>query len=67
MEKFRIKSPTIALFKDDGRQVAYKVPEGATVTVKGELNEDKVVEVICDEKTVLMFTEDIRARGERLD
>ena len=68
METFRIKTPTIALFQEDGRQVAHMVPEGATVTVKREKgNEDKFVEVIWDEKKVLMSTRDIRARGERLE
>ena len=66
--KFRINTPTIALFLEDGRQVARTIPGGAEVIVSDEnaLQENKLIEVQWAEKRVRMFAQDIRARGERV-
>ena len=45
------KSPTIALFLEDGRHVAHVVPEGAVITIESE--------------TFTMFTQDLRSRGKK--
>ena len=67
-DKYRIKSPTIALFLEDGRHVAHKVPAGSVITVESTtFNGDKLIGVLWAEKDVMMFTQDIRARGEKLD
>jgi hypothetical protein len=66
-DKYRIKSPTIALFLEDGRHVAHIVPKGTIVTVQTEtFNGDRMIEVLWSEKTVMMFTQDIRTRGEKV-
>jgi hypothetical protein len=66
-DKYRIKSPTIALFLEDGRHVSHVVPEGAVVLVDGKtFNGDRLVEVLWAEKLVMMFTQDIRTRGEKV-
>ena len=67
--KFRINTPTIAVFLDEGRQVARTIPGGAEVTVGDEnaVQENKLIEVQWAEKRVRMFAQDIRARGEKLD
>jgi hypothetical protein len=57
--------PTIALFFEEGRQVAHTVPEGAVVRVAG-LDGDKLIEVVWEGQTILMFAQDIRSRGERV-
>lgn len=68
MEKFRIKSRTIALFSEDGRQVAHTIPKGATVFVEGEnFIGKRFVEVVWNETKVVMFAQDIQSRGERVD
>ena len=63
--RYRINSPTIALFEEDGRHVANTVPAGAIIDIKGESSDgDKLLEVIWDGKPVMMFTQDLRKRAE---
>ena len=64
-ETFRLNTPTIALFFEDGRQVARTVPQGAVVQVN-TLEGDKLIEVEWEGRTILMFAQDIRTRGERV-
>ena len=67
-EKYLISSPTIALFLEDGRQVAHLVPEGAMIRTDGKpFNGNKLIEVTWAEKIVMMFTQDLRARGKKID
>ena len=68
LDKYRIDSPTIALFLEDGRHVAHMVPKGATITIEGEtFNGDKLVEVTWSDKVVMMFTQDLRSRGKKME
>ena len=67
-DKYRIKSPTIALFLEDGRHVAHMIPADSIVVVQAEeLNGDRLIEVLWAEKLVMMFTQDIRTRGLKID
>ncbi len=67
-ERYRIKDPTIAMSHDDGRGVAYTVSVGAIVELRdGPLDGDKLVEVMWNGKPVMMFTQDLRLRAERID
>jgi hypothetical protein len=67
-ERYLICSPTIALFLEDGRHVAHLVPEGATISVDGKtFNGNKLIEVTWAEKIVMMFTQDLRTRGKKVD
>jgi hypothetical protein len=67
-EKYLICSPTIALFLEEGRHVAHLVPEGAMISIDGKtFNGNKLIEVIWAEKIVMMFTQDLRTRGKKLD
>jgi len=67
-DRYRIKRPTIALFLEDGRHVAHMVPEGTVITVQTEtFNGDRLIEVLWAEKNVMMFTQDIRSRGVKID
>jgi hypothetical protein len=63
---FRLTSPTIALFPEDGRHIARTVPFGAVISAD-ELDGNKLVEVTWDNQRILMFAQDIRARGEAVD
>ena len=66
--KYRINTPTIALFIEEGRQVARTIPGGTEVTVdESAISVDRLIEVRWRETTVMMFAQDIRARGEKLD
>ena len=65
--KFRINVPTIALFTEDGRQVARKIPVGSEIRVdETDIEDNKLIEVRWIATTVMMFSQDIRARGEKI-
>jgi hypothetical protein len=65
--KYRIKSPTIALFSENGRHVPRTVPAGAVVEIKSlALDGNRLVEVMWDGRNVMMFSQDIQSRGERV-
>lgn len=66
--KYRIMSPTIALFPVNGNhQAARTVPAGSVITINDSLlNENKLVEVTLQGTTVQMFAQDVRARGEQV-
>jgi len=67
-ERYLICSPTVALFLEDGRHVAHLVPEGATIRVDGKtFDGNKLIEVTWAEQIVMMFTQDLRARGKKID
>ncbi len=60
-----ITNPTLALFEEGGRHVAYTVPTGTVITLDSKAFEcDKPVNVAWDGKTVMMFAEDLRLRAE---
>ena len=66
--KFRIETPTIALFTEEGRQVARAIPGGSEILVDEAILEmDKLIEVRWLDNTVMMFSQDIRARGQKVD
>jgi hypothetical protein len=67
MGRYRITNPTLALFHEDGRHIAKTVPSGATITIEsGAFDGEKLVSVTWDGKSVMMFTEDLRVRAERV-
>jgi hypothetical protein len=67
-ERYLIHSATIALFFEDGRYVSHVVPEGTMVSLDGKtFNGNKLMEVIWNEKAVMMFTQDLRSRGKKID
>jgi hypothetical protein len=67
-QKYRIKSPTIALYENIDHHAADLVPVGAIVRVDSSaLDGDKLVEVIWDGRSVMMFTQDLRRRAEAVD
>jgi hypothetical protein len=56
------------LFLEDGRQVAHLVPEGALIRTDGKpFNGNRLIEVTWAEKVVMMFTQDLRTRGKKID
>ena len=62
--RYRINSPTIALFHEDGRHVAHTVPAGAFINVdSAAFDGDKLVDVTWNGKKVMMFTQDLRSRS----
>ena len=66
--KYRIATATIALFFEEGRRVAHTVPAGATVAAES-LDGDKLVDVVWTERNekIMMFAQDIRRRGTKIE
>ena len=62
---YRLKRSTIALFDQDGRHVARRLPEGAVISVEG-MEEKDLVEVTWEEKKIRMYAQDIRERAEKV-
>jgi hypothetical protein len=61
-----MKSPTLAILPQD--HVPVMIPKGGEVEVlDGPLNGNRLVDVHWEGKTVMMFTYDVRDRGERLE
>jgi len=67
-ERFRMKTPTLAIMAQDGAKIPVMIPKGAEVEIlDGPLNGNRLVDVRWEGKTVMVFTNDIRDRGERLE
>jgi hypothetical protein len=65
--KYRITSPTLGLFLEDGRHVAHTIPEGMIVRVDCKtFDRDKLVNVTWQGKQVMMFAQDLRSRAMAL-
>ena len=66
--KYRIKSSTIALFVENGSRIARTIPAGAIVEIENSSSLlDGLVEVIWEERKAMMFAQDVRSRGERIE
>jgi hypothetical protein len=67
-ETYRITSPALVLFQENERHVSHMIPRGAVVSFDARtFNGDKLVEVLWDGRVVLMFTQDLRLRGEKIE
>jgi hypothetical protein len=67
-QRYRMKTPTLAITANDDQNTPITIPRGDVVeVVDGPLDGDRLLDVQWDGKTVMMFTTDIRERGERLD
>ena len=57
----------MVLFLKDGHYVAETIPEGTGITLEGAtFNGNKLIEVVWEGKVVMMFTQDVRLRAERV-
>ena len=65
-ETYRLTSATIALFSEEGRQVARFIPFGGLIHVRHSLDGNSLIEVVWEGQTVMMFAQDVLARGERV-
>jgi hypothetical protein len=67
-DTFRITSPTVVLFLEDGGHVSRMISKGELITINSEtFNGNKLVEVLWEGRAVMMFTQDLRARGEKIN
>jgi hypothetical protein len=67
-KRYRLKSPTLAIVVLDGHSVPITIPTGSVIQIKhGPLDGERLVDVEWDNRTVSMFTIDLRDRGEELE
>jgi hypothetical protein len=65
IERFRLKSITIALFELGDRNVVDLVPAGTIIEIdRVNLGGNQLIEVIFNGKRAKMFTQDLRDRAE---
>jgi hypothetical protein len=66
-DTYLITSPTVSLFLEGARHVSRTLLKGALVQIESEtFNGNKLVEVLFEGKVVMMFTQDLRSRGEKV-
>jgi hypothetical protein len=66
-QHYRMRTPTLAIILHDGHMVPLTIPKGGEIEViGGPADDDRLLDVTWEGKTVLMFTIDIRGRGERV-
>ena len=62
---YRLKIPTLAIMTVDGQKIPVTIPLGGTVEViNTDINGNRLVDVTWEGRTVIMFTTDLRERGE---
>ena len=65
--RYRITTPTIAISSSDGLRKTVTVPADSTVTISESLRDgDHLIDVVWNDENYLMFTQDLRERGEEL-
>jgi hypothetical protein len=66
--RYRLTNPTMAMVQEDGHHVSLTVPSGSIIEVDGEaFNGEKLVDVYWDSRKIMMFTQDLRSRTERVE
>jgi hypothetical protein len=63
-ETYRLDSAILSIHSHDGQRTPIMVPEGATITtITGPLDGLRMIDVIWENKTVMMFTVDVEERA----
>ena len=64
-DKYCFKRATLAIIVVDGHNIPMTVPVGGTVEViDADINGNRLVDVLWDGERIMMFTVDLRERGE---
>jgi len=66
MKRYRIKSPTISVLRQEGKDFAVTIPAGAVLEVQARFSTDPMVEVRWDGRNYQMFVVDLLERSEEL-
>jgi len=63
-KRFTLRKETLALQVAEGKRTAVHIPSGATIkVVSGPKNDDGIVDVLWEGRTIAMFLVDVEARG----
>jgi len=70
-ESYRLNAETLGITHMEPPRTAVMVPKGGIVTilaiVAGPLAGNRMIDVIWNGKTVMLFAQDLRKRGELVD
>ena len=69
-QSYRLKTPTLGMLTLDtsGHQIPITLPLNAVVRPESDsLEEDRLIEVIWQGTTLMMFAQDLRVRGEPVE
>jgi hypothetical protein len=65
---YRVRETTFAILTLDGSRISITLPVNAIVLlIDGPLDGHRLVEILWEGKTLLMFTQDLRSRCDALD
>jgi hypothetical protein len=67
-ERYRLTTPTLAIWSRDGHRIPMTIPNGGIVRVTGATYDDRqLVDIEWEGKKLLMFAVDLRDRGELVE
>ncbi len=64
---FKLNRPTLGMSVIDGVKIPVLIPQDATLTLSREIEENQLVDVIWEGRSVTIFSIDLRTRGTHLD
>jgi hypothetical protein len=65
-KRFRIKTPTFGISAIRNQRIPVAVPANSTIEVVSHTHENRMVDVVWEGHTLMMFAQDIRERGEEV-
>ena len=66
-KSFRLKSATLGITSEQGERIPVTIPSGAVIKVVRDPHDgNRLLDVVWDGKPVMMFTQDVRERGEQV-
>ena len=66
-KRFTLRKETLALHVAEGKRTAVHIPSGAIVkVVSGPKNNDGIVDVLWEGRTIAMFLVDVESRGTEI-
>jgi hypothetical protein len=63
LRTFKLNSPTLAIREENDHRTMMTLPEGALLTFVGDIGARGFIQILYDNKTLIMFAEDLRTRG----
>jgi hypothetical protein len=64
-KSYRLNTPTLAIVTCDRQKIAITIPLGGIVTVsQTDINGDRLIDVIWEGRSTMIFAQDLRDRGE---
>jgi hypothetical protein len=64
---YRLTTPTVGMINTGSGRILVTVPRRAVIKVVDRLHDaNRMIRVMWEDKTVMMFTQDVRERGEKI-